>query len=99
EALLDTLDTKDKFYKLCEKHGLDYPKTIVCEPHERESALDRMEFEFPIVVKPENSNAYAYLHCQFEGKKKVFFFNSKDEYATMVKHMNASDYKGKLIIQ
>lgn len=99
EALLDTLDTKDKFYKLCEKHGLDYPKTIVCESHERERALEQMDFQFPIVVKPENSNAYAYLHCHFEGKKKVFFFNTKDEYLSMVRNMNTSDYKGKLIIQ
>ncbi|WP_162341903.1 ATP-grasp domain-containing protein [Paenibacillus paridis] len=99
ETLLDTFDTKDKFYKLCEKHGLDYPKTIVSEPHEREIALEQMDFQYPIVVKPENSNAYEYLHCHFEGKKKVFFFNSKDEYLTMVKSMNASEYKGKLIIQ
>lgn len=99
EELLDTFDTKDKFYKLCESHGLNYPKTIVCEPHERESALDKMDFDFPIVVKPENSNAYEYLHSDFEGKKKVFFFNSKDEYLKMVKSMNKSDYNGKLIIQ
>ncbi|KKO51686.1 carboxylate--amine ligase [Paenibacillus sp. DMB20] len=99
EELLDTLDTKDKFYKLCEKHGLDYPKTIVCEAHERERALEGMDFEFPIVVKPENSNAYAYLHSDFEGKKKVFFFNTKDDYLKMVRNMNDSDYNGKLIIQ
>ncbi|MHA6482933.1 carboxylate--amine ligase [Paenibacillus sp. strain BS8-2] len=97
--LLDTLDTKDKFYKLCEQYGLDYPKTIVCEPQERESALDQMEFQFPIIVKPENSNAYAYLHSEFEGKKKVFFFKNKEEYYTMVRSMNKSDYEGKLIIQ
>ncbi|SEN99845.1 ATP-grasp domain-containing protein [Paenibacillus sp. OV219] len=99
ESLLDTLDTKDKFYKLCEKHGMDYPKTIVSEPNERERALEQMEFKFPIVVKPENSNAYEYLHCEFEGKKKVFFFNKKEEYMAMVRSMNTSDYKGKLIIQ
>lgn len=99
ETLLDTLDTKDKFYKLCEQHGMDYPKTIVSEPHERESALNEMDFQFPIVVKPENSNAYEYLHCEFEGKKKVFFFNTKEDYLTMVRSMNKSDYAGKLIIQ
>ncbi|NMO98055.1 ATP-grasp domain-containing protein [Paenibacillus lemnae] len=99
EELLDTFDTKDKFYKLCETHGLDYPKTIVCGPHERESALEGMEFDFPIVVKPENSNAYDYLHSDFEGKKKVFFFHSKDEYLKMINSMNKSDYHGKLIIQ
>lgn len=99
EDLLDTLDTKEKFYQLCEAHGLDYPKTIVCEPSERESALEQMDFAFPIVVKPDNSNAYEYLHCDFEGKKKVFFFNHKEEYLSMIKNMNASSYKGKLIIQ
>lgn len=99
EELLQTLDTKDKFYQLCEKYGLDYPRTIVCEPHERETALDQMDFDFPIVVKPENSNAYEYLHSDFEGKKKVFFFDNKEQYLTMIRHMNASDYKGKLIIQ
>ena len=99
DTLLNTLDTKDKFYDLCEKFGLDYPKTLVCEPHERESAVERMAFQFPIVVKPENSNAYEYLHCDFKGKKKVFFFNKPEEYLTMIRSMNASDYKGKLILQ
>ncbi|WP_168118620.1 ATP-grasp domain-containing protein [Paenibacillus sp. HB172176] len=99
DALLDTLDTKDKFYELCERFGLDYPKTLVCEPHEREIAVERMAFQFPIVVKPENSNAYEYLHCDFEGKKKVFFFDTREQYLAMVRSMNASDYKGKLILQ
>ncbi|MBO2942914.1 ATP-grasp domain-containing protein [Paenibacillus sp. F411] len=99
EELLDTFDTKDKFYQLCERHGLDYPKTIVCQPHERETALDKMSFDFPIVVKPENSNAYDYLHSDFEGKKKVFFFHDKNEYLKMVTSLNRSDYQGKLIIQ
>ncbi|WP_123041393.1 ATP-grasp domain-containing protein [Cohnella candidum] len=99
DTLLDTLDTKDKFYELCERFGLDYPKTVVCEPHERESVLERMDFQFPIVVKPENSNAYDYLHCHFEGKKKVFFFNKREDYLAMIRSMNTSDYGGKLIIQ
>ncbi len=97
--LLETLDTKDKFYALCEKHGLDYPKTVVAEPGERESAVEKMDFTFPIVVKPENSNAYEYLHCSFEGKKKVFFFDTKEEYLKVIRAMNGSDYRGKLIIQ
>ncbi len=98
-ALLDTLDTKDKFYELCERYGLDYPKTVICEPHERENVLERMDFRFPIVVKPENSNAYDYLHCRFEGKKKVFFFDNQEDYLTMIRSMNTSDYRGKLILQ
>ena len=97
--LLDTLDTKDKFYALCEKYGMDYPKTYVAGPDERISAIDKIPFGYPIVVKPENSNAYEYLHAEFEGKEKVFYFNDREAYLRMVMNMNRSDYKGKLIIQ
>lgn len=97
--LLDTLDTKDKFYALCEKHGMDYPKTYVALPDDRIQAIDKLEFDFPIVVKPENSNAYEYLHCEFEGKKKVFFFYDRETYIKVMESMNKSGYKGKLIIQ
>lgn len=97
--LLDTLDTKDKFYALCEKHGMDYPKTYVALPEDRINAIDKLEFDFPIVVKPENSNAYEYLHCEFEGKKKVFFFYDRESYIKVMESMNKSGYTGKLIIQ
>lgn len=97
--LLDTLDTKDKFYSLCEKFGMTYPKTYVATPEDRISAIDSLPFGFPIVVKPENSNATDYLHVSFEGKKKVFFFDDRESYLRVIKSMNDSDYKGKLIIQ
>lgn len=97
--LLDTLDTKDKFYALCEKYNMDYPKTYVALPDDRISAIEKLGFDFPIVVKPENSNAYEYLHCEFEGKKKVFFFYDKAEYIKVMESMNKSGYSGKLIIQ
>lgn len=99
ESLLDEIERKDSFYALCEKYGLDYPKTVVAAKEERETALDGAPLRFPIVVKPENSNASDYLHCAFEGKKKVFFFQNEEEYLTMVRAMNRSDYDGKLILQ
>ena len=99
EDLLDEIERKDSFYALCEKYRLDYPKTVVVTKEERETALDRSPLRFPIVVKPENSNATDYLHCSFEGKKKVFFFKNKDEYLVMARAMNRSDYGGKLILQ
>ena len=99
EKLLETFDTKDRFYALCEKHGMDYPKTAVAAPDERKSVLSRLPFGFPIVVKPENSNATDYLRCHFEGQKKVFFFDTREEYLAMIANMNRSDYRGKLILQ
>ncbi len=97
--LLKNLYKKDEFYKLCEKHGLDYPKTYVAKPNDRLKAVENLPFNFPIVVKPENSNAYEYLHAEFEGKKKVFFFSNKEDYLKVMKSMNKSNYKGMLIIQ
>lgn len=99
EELLGTLDTKDKFYELCEKYGMDYPGTVVASREERLSAIDSLPFDFPIVVKPENSNAYEYLHAEFEGKKKVFFFSDRESYLKVMESMNKSDYNGKMIIQ
>ena len=99
EELLETFDTKDKFYALCEQYGMDYPKTVVASPEERESVAEQLPFDFPIVVKPENSNALDYLRCHFEGQKKVFFFDTKEQYLEMVRNMNRSDYRGKLILQ
>ena len=99
EQLLETFDTKDRFYALCEQYGMDYPKTVIAASDERIEVADRLPFDFPIVVKPENSNALDYLRCHFEGQKKVFFFDTREEYLTMVRSMNGSDYRGKLILQ
>ena len=51
------------------------------------------------MVKPENSNATDYLRCHFEGQKKVFFFDTREEYLAMIASMNGSGYAGKLILQ
>ena len=99
EELLETFDTKDRFYALCDQYGLSYPKTVVCGKNDRAAAIYDLPFDFPIVVKPENSNALDYLRCHFEGKKKVFFFSSREEYLKTVEAMDVSGYGGNLIIQ
>ena len=97
--LLETFDTKDRFYALCERYGLDYPKTVVADVDERESVIDRLPFDFPIVVKPENSNSTDYLHCKFEGVKKVYFFNDRASYLDIARKLTEAGYRGKLILQ
>lgn len=97
--LLNSLDVKDSFYAQCRAHGLPYPPSYVALPEERLTAADKAGLGWPLIVKPENSNAYEYLHCQFEGKKKVFFFRTPEEYRTVMQSMNQSDYQGKIILQ
>lgn len=103
--LLSELDTKDAFYRLCDRFGLDYPKTLIVSPEERKCVLGRdgllegANIFFPFVMKPENSNASEYLNCSFEGKKKVYFINTADEYRAVIDGMESAGYRGKLIIQ
>ena len=98
-TLLARLDTKDRFYALCAEYGLPYPKTVIAEADERESVIDSLPFSFPIVVKPENSNASDYLHCHFEGQEKVFYFENREDYLRIIGNMDRSGYRGKLILQ
>ena len=97
--LLAQFETKDKFYALCDRYGMPYPKTVICEREDRLTVADSLPFDFPIVVKPENSNATEYLHLSFEGKKKVYFIYSKEEYVAVASALNEVGYTGKLIIQ
>ena len=97
--LLQKFVTKEKFYEICEEYKLPYPKTLVCEKKDRLNILNSLPFDFPVIVKATNSNSYDYLHSSFDGKKKVFFVNTKQEYTEIINNMNKSDYGGNLIIQ
>ena len=98
-SLLESFITKDKFYELCDKYDLPYPRTIICPYEERETIHEKIEFSYPLVLKPNNSNSNEYLYCEFPGKKKVFIVNSEDELKEIIKNMNTSTYKDNLIIQ
>lgn len=99
EDLLNKFITKEKFYALCDEYNLRYPKTVICTYENRLTITDNLPFDFPIVVKANNSNGYEFLNCSFEGKKKVFFVNSKEEYIKIITEMNKSTYKDNLILQ
>jgi len=98
-SLLEQFATKDKFYALCEAYGMPYPETVICNVKDGKNKLATLPFSFPIVLKPENSNATEYLHLSFEGKKKVYFVNTPEEYLDIIKKLDAAGYSGKLIIQ
>ncbi len=97
--LFETFETKDRFYRLCDEHGLDYPKTAVVPPDSSGDYPSDIPMELPIVVKPENSNGYEYCHADFEGKKKVYFINSESGYKDLILKLSGSGYRGKLIVQ
>jgi len=92
--------TKEKFYQVCDEYNyLSYPKTVICEKKDRLNILDSLPFDFPVMLKPNNSNNSDYLHSKFEGKKKVYFVWTKEEYINIINNMNKSDYNDNIIIQ
>ncbi len=46
--LMNSLQQKETFYKLCEKHGVDYPGTII---YDQSMGLDfEMNFPYPVIL-------------------------------------------------
>ena len=99
KALLDELTKKHRFCELCRTHDLPHPKTLIIPPDRRREAETSLPENFPIVLKPENSNASAYLSCGFFGKKKVYYLHSREEYRQTVDALDAAGYPGTLVAQ
>lgn len=93
--LMDELQHKELFYGLCEKHGIDYPKTII---HRKEMGFDfPCDFSYPIIVKP--SNSIMYWEYPFETQKKVYLLDSREEMETVLKQIYDAGYHDAVIIQ
>lgn len=92
---LDNLMDKEQFYALCEKHGIDYPKTYVVTQEGYKNVAP--QFDAPYILKPSNQVMY-YQH-KFEGQKKVFCLNSLAELKETVEKTYAAGYSDHMIVQ
>ena len=93
--LMDQLQHKELFYGLCEKHGIDYPKTII---HRKEMGFDfPCEFSYPVIVKP--SNSIAYWEHPFETQNKVYKLGSREEMEKVLHQIYDAGYDDAVIIQ
>ncbi len=97
--LMERMYKKDKFYELCEQYGIEYPKTYVITKENRFDPPFIGKMDFPYIMKPDNSNSTEYLHCEFDGKKKVYYLKSYDEYFEVMKALDKSDFKGNMLVQ
>jgi D-aspartate ligase len=94
-SLMENLLVKANFYKLCEKHGIETPKTYFYSCKTREKIT--LPFNYPVILKP--SNGVAYLKRKFIGQQKVYKINSDTELKNVVTSIEASGYDEDLIIQ
>lgn len=93
--LKEKLENKENFYLMCEKYGLEYPKTYICT-YKNKNKIN-IPFGYPVAVKP--SNSISYLDCSFVGKKKSFKANNEKELKEIVKRIYGSKYRDNVIIQ
>ena len=93
--LMDQLQHKELFYGLCEKHGIEYPRTIL---HRKGMGFDfPCEFSYPVIVKP--SNSIAYWEHPFETQNKVYKLDSREEMEKVLHQIYDAGYDDAVIIQ
>lgn len=96
---LKNFNDKESFYKMCDRYNLPYPKTYTCNPKNYKDVIKKIDLDYPLILKPNNSNSSQYLDASFEGKEKVYFINSKEELKSKIETIYSSKYKDVLIIQ
>ena len=93
--LMDSLQQKELFYQLCEKHGVDYPGTLI---YDSSMGMDfEVNFQYPVILKP--SDSIKYWEHPFPTQKKVYTINDREELENVIKDIYGAGYPDKLIIQ
>jgi len=96
---LKEFNDKVSFYKICEKYDLPYPKTITVTPTDYKKKVKTIDFDYPVILKPNNSNSIEYLKASFDEKEKVYFIDSFEELVHKIEAVYESSYQGELLIQ
>ncbi len=95
EALLNRLINKEHFYQLCDQYGLDHPATFIYEKSMGHGFT--LPFGPPYVAKPADS--VAYWQHEFEGIKKVYICQSREELLSALDAVYAAGYPGHMVLQ
>lgn len=97
--LFKVLINKVTFYETCEKYGLPYPKTFILTPAHLENSQFKqsLPFDFPVALKPANS--VEWLSIDFEGRKKAFIIDTREEFEIIVERIYQAGYTSEMIVQ
>ena len=95
EDLMNQLQVKSNFYKLCAEHGIDTPTTYFYDCRANTPFEEQMMY--PVIVKP--SNGIAYNLNKFEGQQKVYKVDNPRELQDVINKIVGSGYDDELIIQ
>lgn len=96
---LKEFNDKISFYKMCDKYELPYPKTVIVNPKTYKEDIKKVNFEYPVILKPNNSNSIEYLEASFEEKEKVYYIKDALELVEKIEAIYNSSYQKELLVQ
>ena len=95
EALLNDLINKEKFYALCDEHGIDHPATFI---YDKSMGHDfTLPWGPPYIAKPADS--VAYWACGDHSLAKVYICQSWEELLESLDHVYAAGYSDHMVLQ
>lgn len=101
---LDQASQKERFYALCEKLGIRYPRTAIYDCARHDQPIDEFvhgiaapDWHYPLILKAGDGGQWA--NTRFEGRRKVHYLETPDELADVLHKAVEADYQGTLIIQ
>ncbi len=88
---------KIAFARLCSENGISHPQTEISLV--QTLLTDKKQRQFPLVLKPANSNSFEYLHSKIEGKKKVYLCENKNDLKKCLEHFIIRGYNKPVVLQ
>lgn len=83
---------KSSFYQICASNDIPHPHT-----YDIDRDLDRLDSDQPYVVKAANSSTYQ--NFDFEGKKKAFLCENKQQAADAISLIQEAGYDDDIVLQ
>ena len=95
EDLLNSLINKERFYQLCDEHGVDHPATFI---YDKSMGHDfSLPWGAPYIAKPADS--VAYWACGDHSLAKVYICQSWEELLESLDHVYAAGYQDHMVLQ
>lgn len=95
KELFEQMNTKEKFYQMCSKHNMKYPKTIIVD--KKSWKKNKIDLDYPIIIKASNSPMY--WNCSFKNKRKVFIAKTEEEKNKIIEAIYTHGYTDTIICQ
>lgn len=97
EDLWKKLSSKESFYEVCDQYKLPYPATKIITKQMHQANQVKQPFDYPVALKPSNSVEWLGIH--FEGRKKAFRIQSRQELDYVLEQAYQNGYESDFILQ